>query len=289
MAHLYHGGFGSCQAVLSLFLLFLELIYLRGWISLLTIPEKTLSFGRALSFLLGLVLIWVAVGSPLAMLDRELLTLHMVQHLLLMTLAPPLIWLGRPAMPLRLGLPQRFAEKVVDLKERSKRLADVLTSASVSWFCAAAVLVLWHIPAALTLGLRSAGWHFFEHASFLVSGLLFWRPVIYPSKAGKWPEFSILLYLFFATLPCDILAGLLVFGDRVLYPVYGASRPFGLSAMADQQSAGALMWTCVTVVYLVAGGIVTVRLLSPHHRHNNEWTLAETKPLQELSHASEVR
>jgi hypothetical protein len=71
------------------------------------------------------------------------------------------------------------------------------------------------------------------------------------------------LYLFLATLPCDILSGFLVFCDRVVYPVYfSSSQSFGFSALEDQQCAGALMWTCVTLVYLVAGAIVTARLLS---------------------------
>jgi cytochrome c oxidase assembly factor CtaG len=73
------------------------------------------------------------------------------------------------------------------------------------------------------------------------------------------------LYLFLATLPCDILSGFLVFCDRVVYPVFLSSpRSFGFSALEDQQCAGALMWTCVTVVYLIAGAVFTARLLSPH-------------------------
>jgi len=72
------------------------------------------------------------------------------------------------------------------------------------------------------------------------------------------------LYLFFATLPCDILSGFLVFCDRVVYPIYfSSSHLFGFSALGDQQCAAALMWTCVTVVYLLAGVILTMRLLSP--------------------------
>jgi cytochrome c oxidase assembly factor CtaG len=72
------------------------------------------------------------------------------------------------------------------------------------------------------------------------------------------------LYLFLATLPCDILSGFLVFCDRVIYPVFLSSpRSFGFSALEDQQCAGALMWTCVTVVYLIAGAVFTARLLSP--------------------------
>jgi cytochrome c oxidase assembly factor CtaG len=74
-----------------------------------------------------------------------------------------------------------------------------------------------------------------------------------------------LLYLFLATLPCDILSGLLVFCDRVVYPVFLSSPQwFGLSALQDQQCAGALMWTCVTVVYLIAATLFAARLLSLH-------------------------
>jgi cytochrome c oxidase assembly factor CtaG len=73
-----------------------------------------------------------------------------------------------------------------------------------------------------------------------------------------------ILYLFLATLPCDILSGFLVFSDRIAYPVYlTASRQSGLSVLADQQCAGALMWTGVTIVYVVAGAILSTRLLSP--------------------------
>ena len=125
---------------------------------------------------------------------------------------------------------------------------------------------MWHIPSVFMLGLRSQMWHGIEQASFLATGLLFWWPVVRPLQNSlKWPESSILLYLFLATLPCDILSGFLVFCDRVVYPVFLSSpRSFGLSALEDQQCAGALMWTCVTVVYLIAGAVFTARLLSPH-------------------------
>jgi putative membrane protein len=109
-------------------------------------------------------------------------------------------------------------------------------------------------------------WHGIEQASFLGTGLLFWWPVVQPRPStSKWPEASMLLYLFLATLPCDILSGFLVFCDRVVYPVFLSSpQSFGLSALEDQQCAGALMWTCVTIVYLIAATIFATRLLSPH-------------------------
>jgi cytochrome c oxidase assembly factor CtaG len=142
----------------------------------------------------------------------------------------------------------------------------VLLHPALCWFAAAGALVVWHIPSVFTLGLRSQTWHGIEQASFLATGLLFWWPVVQPLPNNlKWPEPSILLYLFLATLPCDILSGFLVFCDRAVYPVFLSShRSFGLSPLEDQQCAGALMWTCVTVVYLIAGSVFTARLLSPH-------------------------
>src|SRR4029453_2383972 len=104
-----------------------------------------------------------------------------------------------------------------------------------------------------------------ENASFLGAGFLFWGPVVQPwPNVSTGPQWSTLLYLFLATLPCDFLAGFLVFSDRVAYPVYfSMPRHFGLSVLEDQQCAGALMWTCVTLVYLVPAAILSTRLLSP--------------------------
>ncbi len=113
--------------------------------------------------------------------------------------------------------------------------------------------------------MQSAAWHAVEQASFVATGFLFWWPIVRPwPRVTAWPRWSLVLYLFLATLPCDVLSGFLVFSERVAYPVYLSVSPHGeLSALADQQTAGALMWTCVTIVYLVAGTILTTRLLSP--------------------------
>jgi putative membrane protein len=205
---------------------------------------------RAGSFLLGLFLIWVAMGSPMAVFDHAMLTGHMIQHLLLMTFAPPLIWLSaRPSPSLGEG---EFS---------AIHLFPYRPPLPLCWLAATATLIVWHLPAAFTLGMRSEVWHTIEEISFLGTGLLFWWPVIKP-----WPGvdgWMTILYLFLATLPCDILSAFLVFSDHVVYYTY-VSRPghSSVSVLADQQSAGALMWTCVTLVYLVAGAILTVQLLS---------------------------
>ncbi len=222
------------------------LVYLLGWLRLRR-HDHNVEGWRAGSFVAGLLFIWIAAASPLAALDHNMLTAHMVQHLLLMTLAPPLLLLGMPRKP------------------PAHPSLSVVVHPALCWVAAAATLVVWHIPSVFMLGMRSPLLHGIEQASFLASGLLFWWPVARPMpRESKWPEASILLYLFLATLPCDILSGFLVFCDRVVYPVFLSSpHSFGLSALEDQQCAGALMWTCVTVVYLIAGTVFTARLLSP--------------------------
>jgi cytochrome c oxidase assembly factor CtaG len=230
---------------------------------------------------MGLFLIWVAVGSPLAALDEQMLTVHMIQHLLLMTFAAPLVLLGFPVTPFLRGLPHQFAQAVVGPLLRwppVQRLGRMLVRPTFSWLAATATLVGWHVPAIFTLALQSGAWHLFEQTTFLVAGLLFWWPVVEPwPNAPAEPRWSILLYLFLATLPCDILSAFLVFSERVAYPVYLlASRQSNLSVLTDQQCAGALMWTCITIVYLVPAAILSIRLLAPR---NSRTDLAQSEIL----------
>jgi len=281
MFHTHHAAFESSSV--SAVLILAAMVYLRGWVRGRRRRVDTIQGWHAASFLLGLFFVWLALASPIAALDHELLTVHMVQHLLLMTLAPPLIWLGAPMTPLIHGLPQRFVKGPISQLFHStpaQRVRRAMAQPAVCWLAATATLVGWHIPAVFMLGLRSEAWHAIEQASFLASGLLFWWPVVQPwPRASHRSEWPILLYLFLATLPCDILSGFLVFCDRVVYPVYFSSpRPLGFSALEDQQCAGALMWTCVTVVYFIAGTILTARLLSPEvSRHN--WVVRSDSPL----------
>jgi putative membrane protein len=265
MHHAHHTAFESLWVSAPLILV--ALVYARGWLRVRKHDLPTIETWRAGSFVLGLLFIWLAVASPIAALDHELLTIHMVQHLLLMTLAPPLIWFGAPMKSLLYGLPQGFGNVMrhVFRSPPIQRLGRAIAHPAVCWLAAAATLVGWHVPSLFALGMRSGLWHTIEQVSFLATGLLFWWPVNKPgqeaSNGSGWP---ILLYLFLATLPCDILSGFLVFCDRVVYPTYFSSaRGIVFSALEDQQCAGALMWTCVTLVYLIAGTVFAARLLSP--------------------------
>jgi putative membrane protein len=266
ISHIHHGASESFWVSSALILA--AFLYLRGWFGVRRQDHDNVEGWRAGSFVFGLLFIWIAMASPLAALDHDMLTAHMVQHLLLMTLAPLLILLGMHRKLLAHGLLPRCLQAIGGSlrSEPMQQLASAVTNPAFCWLAAAGTLVVWHIPIVFMLGLRSQMWHGAEQGSFLATGLLFWWPVVRPLPNGlKWPESSILLYLFLATLPCDILSGFLVFCDRVVYPVFlSSSRTFSLSALEDQQCAGALMWTCITVVYLIAGAVFTARLLSPH-------------------------
>ena len=248
---------------------FTALLYLRGWLLLRRRdPPNAITGSQVGGFLLGLVLIWIASASPVASCHEASLTRHMLQHLLLQTLAPPLILLGAPVMAVWRGTPRHVAHAIIDPLSRwppARRLEKTLARPAFCWIAATATLVGWHIPALHTLALQSPAWHELQHATFLVTGVLFWWPVIRPwPSAPTGPQWSTVLYLFLATLPCDILSGFLVFSERIAYPVYLSSSRSPVSVMEDQMSAGALMWTVVTIVYLVAGTILSARLLEPH-------------------------
>ena len=210
---------------------------------------------RPAAFIIGLVALWAAAGSPLADMDHHLLTAHMAQHLLLMTVAAPLVLLGAPAVTWPRGL------------NWMRALGRVGDRPVFCWLAATATVIGWHVPALFELGMRSAGWHAFEQASFFVAGVLFWRPVIRPSASlatsSRW---GVPLYLFLATLPCDALSAFLTFCGRVVYPHYlSMHRLFDISPLADQECAGALMWVWVTFVYLAPAAVITIQLLSPLH------------------------
>jgi putative membrane protein len=181
----------------------------------------------------GVATLLLVVASPAAHLDHHLLTAHMAQHLILMLVAAPLILLGaRPA-----ALPQ--------------------PPLAICWFAGSLTVIFWHVPAIFELALKSHFLHGLEQASFVIAGILFWRPVI---GSSGWPA---AIYLFLATLPCDALSAFLVFCGRVVYRPYlsGHAGMFGLSPLEDQALAGSLMWVAVTFAYLIPALVLTARLI----------------------------
>ncbi len=214
------------------------LIYTKGWLHLHKTFPNLISAWRFAAFFAGIISLSIAVGSPLDAFDDVSLSVHMVQHLLLMAIAPPLILLGAPALPLLQGIPQAMARGIVGPFLRwslVKRLARFISNPAICWLAAALALIGWHIPAVFELALRSHSWHELEHATFFVTDLLFWWPVIF-----------------------------LTFCDRVVYTSYlSAPQILTASPLQDQEFAAALMWVSVTIIFLVPAVVVTIQILSP--------------------------
>ena len=250
----------------TLSLLVVGLVYVRGWLRLRRALLSARSSRQLVAFAAGLSALWLALGSPLAALHHELLSIHMVQHVLLMAVAPPLMLLGAPLEPLLAGIPGMPARPMPRLvrRDRFRRIRAVVMHPVVCWLAPVAALIAWHVPAVFELGRHERPWHAVQAASFLATGLLFWAPVVRPSSSFTWPRWSIPLYLFTATLPCDALSAFLVFCGRVVYPVHvAAPRLFDVSPLRDQELAGSIMWVAVTLIYLVPATAVTLQLLSP--------------------------
>ncbi|HXM92972.1 MAG TPA: cytochrome c oxidase assembly protein [Candidatus Dormibacteraeota bacterium] len=257
----------SVSVPVTLALLLSIWVYLRGWLRLRSTIPNVISAWQLSAFMSGVFALWIALGSPLRALHHELLSFHMVDHVLLMAVAPPLILLGALFRSFKHGLPRWFLRERLARFLRLptvQRLGHALGHPMFCWIAATAALIGWHVPAAFELGMRSDRWHEIEYACFFGTGLLFWLPVIQPWPiVVRWPRWSIVLYLFFGTLPCDALSAFLTFCDRVVYPGYlAANWHFGISPLQDQECAGALMWVCVTFIYLVPAVVITMQLLS---------------------------
>jgi cytochrome c oxidase assembly factor CtaG len=246
-------------------------IYLRGWLAARKTRPDKLPPWRAACFISGLVSLWIAVASPIDALDDYLLTAHMIQHLILMSVAPPLIVLGAPAVPMLRGLPGWLIRKPLHPLFASRRLQAVfhaLGHPAVAWFAMNIAYLGWHTPAAFELTFTSEAWHNFEHICFFLTSAGFWWVVLNPwPRQARWPRWAVIPYLLSADLLNTILSALLAFSGRVLYPSYAAApRVSTLTALQDQIAAGSEMWVLNSSIFLIPAIAVVVQLLSPQNK-----------------------
>jgi cytochrome c oxidase assembly factor CtaG len=242
-------------------------VYLRGWLVLRRRDSGRWHGGHLAAFLGGLAAIYLALASPIEPFAGLLLQVHMVQHLLLMMVAPPLLWLGAPLFPMLRGLPRPvrvFWVAPLLSAPPLRRLFGRLTHPVPALLLFLAATWLWHAPPVYDLALRSSGWHYLEHVCFLGTALLFWYPVVRPYPARpRWSPWLLFPYLIVADLSNTALAALLTFSDRLLYPYYAeVPRLAAISPLDDQAAAGVLMWVPGSVVFLLPLFALGVRLLS---------------------------
>jgi cytochrome c oxidase assembly factor CtaG/ferredoxin len=241
-------------------------LYLRGWLVLHRRDPQRWPGGQPAAFAVGLAALYLALASPIEPFAALLLQVHMLQHLLLMMVVPPLLWLGAPLLPLLRGLPRPIRTYWVAPLFRWPRLRrsfQGLTHPVPAWLLFTAATWLWHLPLIYELALGSDGWHYLQHTCFLGTALLFWYPVIrpYPSRPN-WSPWLLIPYLILADVQNTVLSAVLTFADQPLYPSY-VERPHlgNLSPLEDQVAAGVLMWVPGSVAYLVPLFFIGIRLL----------------------------
>lgn len=241
-------------------------IYTRGWRRLQVLAPFKFPLGRLFSFLGGLFAIFLAICSPIDAFGNLLLQAHMVQHMILMMVVPPLLLFGFPYLPFLLGLPRSFVSGVLGpflAWDFLKRVGRFLTHPIVCLGLFIFSTIFWHTPPLYELALRFPFWHEVEHACFLATSLLFWWPIIQPwPSRPQWPRWAMIPYLLVADLQNTALSAVLSFYDRVLYPSYLVVPRVGdISPLADQAAAGAIMWVPGSIAFLIPAALIAVQFL----------------------------
>jgi putative membrane protein len=211
---------------------------------------------RVACFAGGIATLAIALLSPIDSVATALFAVHMIQHMLLVVVAPPLLVLGDPALAsiwaLRIG-----ARRGVAGWWRAQRVLpafwDVLRRPLVAFSLQVAALWLWHLPALYDAALRNEGVHVAEHVSFLATALLFWYPIADARPRQRFGVGVATLYLFAAGLQCTMLGALIAMSRRPWYfGHFGTTGAWGLTPLEDQQLAGLVMWIPAGLVYLAA-------------------------------------
>ena len=234
-------------------------LYVRRWRAIRgTDGARSASAWRLASFLSGLLVVLVALVSPVDALSQQLATMHMAGHILLLDAAPILCILGLSKVILR-----PVTRRVQVLERR----AGVLAHPAVAVIAYAGLPWLWHVPALYDAALRHAGVHVLEHLSFTLAGGLYWWHLLSPIRtrfhmAGIGP----VIYMASTKVTVGLLGILLAFTGSDLFHAYADSRPWGLSPVDDVNVAGLVMALEQSIVMGTALMVIFARGLAESER-----------------------
>lgn len=222
---------------------------------------------RAVAFYAGLTVLAGALMSPLDALAHALFSGHMAQHLLLMVVAAPLLVYARPTAALVAGLPaggrdmvRRSGLRDPNAQSGLRGAAHALANPVVVWIIGTLALWAWHMPALYEAALAHGPVHVLEHASFLGAAGLFWTVVFASGTRRGLPRPVAIVLVFASGVQGSALGAVLLFASTPLYNVHAeGARVWDVSPLADQQLAGALMWSPPALLYIVVMGWLLVR------------------------------
>ena len=252
-------------------LVLLGALYAVGWRRLAQRAGAGQPAWRAWSYAAGLLLLGVALLSPLDAYGSRLFFVHMIQHLLMLLVIPPLIWLGAPLLPTLWGLPARERLGVARLMAPRGRLHWLfhrLTDSRVALGLYVGLVAIWHLPPLYDAAQGRTLVHDLEHAAFLGTGLLYWWPIVHPTGGRRRLGLgTAIFYLLPPFLVGNLLGALLTFAGRPIYQTYAlAPRVLPLSALQDQQLGGLIMWVPGGLAWLVPLFVVLALFLRGEDR-----------------------
>lgn len=255
----------SIPVWLTLAILITATVYVRGWMAIRDTRPAQFTGLRLASFLAGLGVLWLAIGSPMDGFADALLSAHMVEHLLLMSAVPPLLLWGMPVVPLLRGLPaspRRFVLAPILRISLLRRFVRWLVTPVVAWLAMNLTFLAWHIPAAYDFALEHEIWHGVEHLCFLASSMLFWWCILRPWPASQQRRtWGILVYLVSADIVNTLLSATLAFCGRPVYAYYlDHANPFHVSPLNDQVLGAVIMWVFGSLVFLAFAILVALEL-----------------------------
>lgn len=219
---------------------------------LLDTRDEGISRWRIASFVAGILVLFLALNGPIHDLsDYYLFSAHMVQHMLLMMIMPPLLLLGTPAWLIRPLL----------RNQRVFRVARSLTHPAVAFVVYNVVFIGWHLPQLYNLALENHNLHIFQHLMFMAAAVIMWWPIVNPvpelKRIGRPLQ---VVYLFAYGIPMTVVSAMISLSGSVLYPFYAdAPRIFELSTLADQTLGGLIMWVPGMLIYWTAVTIVFLK------------------------------
>ena len=237
-------------------------------------------------FALGVLMMLVALVSPIDVLgDSYLFSAHMLQHLILILIVPPLLIVGTPRWMVHMGLRWR------PLRRAEQTLSRPLTA----WLAGVLTLWVWHLPVLYNAALANEDIHIFEHLCFLVSASIFWWPVLAPVEDLRLPPLFAAAYVFAGCVADTLLAIVITFAPVGLYPAYLhpvdtlgilplLRGQWGLTAAVDQQVGGLLMWVPSCFVYLTIILSIFVRWYQAPEADEFAIRQGRRSPLPALSH-----
>jgi len=215
-------------------------------------------------FVSGFVVLTLALVSPIHHLGEELFSAHMIQHELLMTVAAPLLVLGRPFVPLMWGLPTATRTPV-------GRVFSLNISPLVAFLLHGAAIWVWHAPTLYDASVHSEAIHAAQHVSFLGTALIFWWSIFH-ARGRKGSEGVAILYLFLTAIHTTLLGALLTVSDSAIYSGYtdATTRVWNLTAIEDVQLGGLIMWVPGGIAYLAAALYLMLGWLKPSEKRLNQ-------------------